>query len=269
MGARSGTETRVRWALVTGASSGIGEAFARELSARGRAVVLVARRKDRLEALARELGGEARAIAVALDVAAPGAGEQLDALLRAREIEVDLLVNNAGVGHTGRFHEEPAERALAMVDLNVRALVDLTRRFVPPMVARGAGAVVNVASMASFQAVPFLAVYAATKAFVLSFTEALSDELAGTGVRAQAVCPGNIPTEFQRTAGTADVPFTRTPATSPRAVAAASLDGLARGRPLVIPSARDRGTVMLQRLVPRRWVRRVAGALFRPAEAAR
>jgi short-subunit dehydrogenase len=257
-----------RWALVTGASSGIGEAFARELGARGRAVVLVARRADRLEALVRELGGDGRALAVPLDLAAAGAGEQLQALLRARGLEVDLLVNNAGIGHTGRFHEEPVERVLAMVDLNVRALVDLTRRFVPPMVARGSGAVVNVASMASFQPVPFLAVYAATKAFVLSFTEALSDELAGTGVRAQALCPGNIPTEFQRTAGTAGLPFDRTPATAPRVVAAASLDALERGPSLVIPGARDRATVALQRLVPRRWVRRIAGGLFRPVGSA-
>jgi hypothetical protein len=231
--------------------------------------VLVARRQERLAGLVEALGGEVDALAVPLDLAAPGAGEQLEALLRARDIHVEVLVNNAGVGHTGRFDEEPADRIHAMVDLNVRTVVDLTRRFLPPMVARRAGAILNVASMASFQPVPFLAVYAATKAFVLSFTEALAVELRGTGVRVQALCPGNIPTEFQQVAGTAGLPFDRTPATSAERVAATALDALERGRLVVIPGMGDRVRVSLQRFVPRQIVRRLAGELFRPPGAPR
>ena len=251
-------------ALVTGASSGIGEAFARALAARGRRLVLVARRGDRLAYLARELGGDAAALAVTLDLARPGAEDELAAKVSAAGIDIDLLVNNAGVGHTGHFQEEPLDRLLGMVDLNVRSVVALTRRFLPAMVERRNGAIVNVVSMSAFQPVPFLATYAATKAFVLSLTEALATELEGTGVKVQALCPGNIPTEFQQLAGTERVAFTRTPSMSAAAVAEASLRALDRGQVIVIPGLRDRILVALQRLVPRPMVRRAAARLFRP-----
>jgi short-subunit dehydrogenase len=253
--------------VVTGASSGIGESFARILRGRGDRVVLVARRRDRLARLAEALGGEPAVLTVALDLASPGSGEQLEAVLRARGIGVDVLVNNAGLGHRGRFHEEPPDRVAAMLDLNVRALTDLTRRFLPGMVSRGKGAVVNVASMSSFQPVPFLAVYAATKAYVLSFTESLAVELEGTGVVVQALCPGNIPTEFQQVAGTEHAPYSRTPAMSPLEVARASVDALAKRSVIVIPGVRDRVSARLVSLAPRSWVRRVAGQLFRPSPA--
>jgi short-subunit dehydrogenase len=251
-------------ALVTGASSGIGEAFARALRARGHRLVLVARRLDRLTRLAAELGGEDAALPVALDLAREDAAAVLERTLAARGLGVGLLVNNAGVGLRGRVHEQPPERLRAMIDVDVRAVVDLTRALVPPMVARGEGAVVNVVSMSAFQPVPFLAVYAASKAFVLSFTESLATELEGTGVVVQALCPGNIPTEFQSVAGTAGTPFDRTKATTPAEVVEASLRGLERRRLIVIPSARDEMTVAAQRLVPRSWVRRAAADLFRP-----
>jgi short-subunit dehydrogenase len=253
--------------LVTGASSGIGEAFARVLRGRGDRLVLVARREERLARLAEVLGGEPAVLTVTLDLAAPGAGEQLEAVLRARRIAVDVLVNNAGVGHSGPFHAEPADRVRAMVELNVRTLTELTHRFLPAMVARGRGAVLNVASMSSFQPVPYLAVYAATKAYVLSFTEALAVELEGTGVAVQALCPGNIPTEFQKVAGTERSAYSRTPAMSAMDVARVSVDALAQGRVVVIPGVRDRVTVGMQRLVPRSIVRRIAGQLFRPTAA--
>ena len=255
-------------ALVTGASSGIGEAFARALAARGRRLVLVARRGDRLAQLARELGGDAAVLAVTLDLARPGAEDELAARVSAAGIDVDLLVNNAGVGHTGNFQEEPPDRLLGMVDLNVRSVVALTRRFLPAMVERRGGAIVNVVSMSAFQPVPFLATYAATKAFVLSLTEALAIELAGTGVKVQALCPGNIPTEFQQVAGTERVAFTRTPSMSPAEVAAVSLRALDRGQVVVIPGTRDRFMVALQRFAPRRLVLRIAAGLFRPAAKA-
>jgi short-subunit dehydrogenase len=169
------------------------------------------------------------------------------------------------VGHTGRFDEQPPDRLLAMVDLNVRAVVALTRRFLPPMVERRAGAILNVVSMSAFQPVPYLAAYAATKAFVLSLTESLATELEGTGVTVQALCPGNIPTGFQQVAGTEHVAFTRTPSMSAEDVAEASLRALERGTLIVIPGRRDRAMVALQRLVPRAFVRRAAAGLFRPS----
>ncbi len=226
--------------------------------------MLVARRGDRLERLSAELGGEASALPVPLDLARPEAAEVLVRTLAQRGIDVGLLVNNAGLGLAGRVLDQPVERLRAMIDVDVRAVVDLTRAFVPAMVERGAGAVINVVSRSAFQAVPFLAVYAASKAFVLSFTEALATELAGTGVVVQALCPGNVPTEFQQVAGTAHLAFNRTAATRPPDVVAASLAGLDRHRLIVIPDLANRMTVAAQRLLPRSWVRRAAGDLFRP-----
>jgi short-subunit dehydrogenase len=249
---------------VTGASSGIGETFARALRARGERLVLVARRADRLARLAAELGGEEAALPVTLDLARPDATASLQRALEAHGIGVSLLVNNAGVGYSGRFHEQDPERLRAMIDLNVRAVVELTRAFVPSMIERGGGAVLNVVSMSAFQPVPFLAVYAASKAFVLSFAESMATELEGTGVTVQALCPGNIPTEFQQVAGTAGSRFDRTPATPAREVVEASLAALDRRQLVVIPGFRDRITVRAQRFVPRSWVRRAAGELFRP-----
>ena len=159
-------------ALVTGASSGIGTAYARALRARGERLVLVARREARLAALAEELGGVEAATPIPVDLVDPGGPRRLQAEIEKRGLAVDLLVNNAGFGDTGPFHEAPIERLTEMIDLNARALTELTRRFLPAMVARGRGRIVNVVSTAAFQPVPFLSVYAATKSFVLSFTEA-------------------------------------------------------------------------------------------------
>jgi uncharacterized protein len=180
---------------------------------------------------------------------------------------VELLVNNAGLGDTGRFHEAPPERIRDIMEINVRALVELTRAFLPAMVERGQGAIVNVVSMSAFQPVPFLATYAASKAFVLSFTESLAHELRGTGVKVQALCPGLVPTEFQAAAGTDRVPFNSSKATTAEAVVEASLRALNGPRVTVVPGWRDRLGLALQRWVPRRLVISVAAALFRPADA--
>jgi len=249
-------------AVVTGASSGIGAAFARGLARRGEKLVLVARRGDRLDTLAREVGGDPTTIT--LDLTSPTAPSELEAELRARNITVDLLVNNAGVGHTGPFASEPIERVVEIVDLNVRAVLDLTRRLLPGMLERKRGRIVNVVSMSAFQPVPYLAVYAASKAFLLSFTEALAAEVQGSGVRIQALCPGNIPTEFQKVAGTDRVLFDRTPPMSAEAVVEASLQALERGGGRVVPGFRQKFMLGLQAFVPRGVVVRAAGELFRP-----
>ena len=256
-----------RRALVTGASSGIGAAFARGLFRQGWPLVLVARRADRLGSLARELGGGERVLTVPLDLTAAGALDRLEQEIRRHGLEIELLVNNAGVGHTGRFPQEPRERVLGMVDLNVRALVELTHRLLPDMVERRHGAIVNVASTAAFQPVGFMSVYAATKSFVLSFTEGLHVELQGTGVRVQALCPGLTESEFHAVSGTDRLFFTRTPRMSAEDVVACSLRGLERGRLRVVAGWSNRLLAALQGWFPRPVVRRVAASLFRPSAA--
>jgi uncharacterized protein len=252
-------------ALVTGASSGIGVAYARALHARGERLILVARRRDRLQALADELGGAA---VIVVDLTAAGAAERLAAEVEARGLAVDVLINNAGVGHTARFHEEAPERIAGMIDLNIRALVALTRAFLPGMVARGHGRLVNVASNAAFQPVPFLTTYAATKAFVLSFTEGLAGELRGTGVTVQALCPGLTSTEFLEVAGTArGLLVNRLPAMSAEDVVACSLRALDRGRLRVIAGLPNRLLARVQHFLPRSLVRAVAAELYRPGRA--
>jgi short-subunit dehydrogenase len=253
-------------ALVTGASSGIGAAYLRGLRSRGERVILVARRADRLEALARQLGGEPHALVVPLDLAATGSADRLRRDLEGRGIAVDILVNCAGLGHTAAFQAQRIETVRALLDVNVRALVELTHAFLPGMIARGRGWVVNVASNAAFQPVPYLAIYAATKAFVLSFSEALAEELRGTGVRVQALCPGITATEFLEVAETSrDLLVNHMPMMTADQVVRASLRGLDRGRVRVVAGWSNRLLgFAVQRLAPRGLARRVAGALYRP-----
>jgi len=251
--------------VVTGASSGIGEAFARALRARGERLVLVARRRDRLDRLARELGGEEWALAVDLDLAAPDSARELASRLGGRAIDVDLLVNNAGLGHTAPFEAQSPDVLRAMIDVNVRSVVDLTRTFLPAMKARGSGRIVNVASNAAFQPVPFHTVYAATKAFVLSFTEGLAEELRGTGVRVQALCPGLTKTEFLEVSDThGRLLISKMPMLTAEDVVAASLRGLDRGQVRVVVGLANRLTAFAVRFSPSALTRRVAGMLYRP-----
>jgi short-subunit dehydrogenase len=257
-------------ALVTGASSGIGAAFARALHARGERLVLVARRLDRLEALARELGGEPHAFALQVDLSSPDAASRIKEAVEARSLAVDLLVNNAGLGHTAPFYEQRPEVIRSMLDVNVRAVVELTHAFLPGMRARRRGRIVNVASNAAFQPVPFLTVYAATKAFVLSFSEGLFEELRGSGVRVQALCPGVTDTEFLDVAQTGEHLLARKmPALSADEVVSASLHALGRGRVLVVSGWSNRLLGFLsRRIAPRGLSRWVAGELYRPRKGA-
>jgi len=252
-------------ALVTGASSGIGLAFARALRRRGMRLVLVARREDRLRKLSQELGGEEAAAIVPADLATPAGVSRVVEAVRARGFAIDLLVNNAGMGHTGRFVEQQPEVIREMLDLNISAVVTLTRTFLPDMLSRGRGAIVNVASNAAFQPVPFLTVYAATKAFVLSFTEGVAGEVAGSGVRIQALCPGITATEFLDVAETdSGLLVRRMPMMTAEQVVEASLAGLDRGRVRVAAGFTNRAVAAVERFVPSALVRRVAAELYRP-----
>jgi short-subunit dehydrogenase len=252
-------------ALVTGASSGIGLEFARALRRRGMTLVLVARRADRLRSLAEQLGSGADVLALPTDLTAPEGVGALVGELRARGLAIDLLVNNAGMGHTGRFSEQKPAVIREMLALNITAVVELTQAFLPDMLRRGQGAIVNVASNAAFQPVPFLNVYAATKAFVLSFTEGLAEEVKGTGIKVQALCPGITATEFLDVAEThSGLLVRRMPMMTAEDVVAASLAGLERGRVRVVAGFANRALATLQRFVPNAVVRRVSGQLYRP-----
>ncbi|MCB9742742.1 MAG: SDR family oxidoreductase [Alphaproteobacteria bacterium] len=239
--------------VVTGASSGIGEAFARRLSALGHPLLLVARREARLQALAAALPGEAEVLVADLSTEAG-----VDAVVEAvAGRPLALLVNNAGAGALGPFAEQDPARQLALVQLNCVAVVGLTRRLLPGMLAQGRGGVIVVSSVGGFLPSPWLSVYGATKAFGLAFTEALSVELRGSGVHALALCPGPTRTEFGAQAGVKNM-TAQDIYLAPEAVAQAALDGLGR-RVIVVPGLMNKLTVWLARFVPRGLVRVLAG----------
>jgi uncharacterized protein len=245
-------------ALVTGASAGLGVEFARQLSKRGHSVVLAARRKERLEELAKELGN---ARAVAIDLSKSNAAAKLMADLEANGEEVDLLVNNAGFGLIGRFAKAESKRLRQMIDLNVGTLTDLCRTVAPAMMKRKTGGIINVASTAAFQPGPNMAVYFATKAFVLSFTEALHEELKPHGIRVTCLCPGPTRTEFGDVAGFGgNGLFDRVAMNAPEVVAA-GLDGLEKNKAVVVPGLLNKVTANSGRFAPRSVVRKITGAI--------
>jgi uncharacterized protein len=249
--------------LITGASSGIGAAFARKLAARGRNVLLVARSEDKLIALCNELGRltSIRAQYLALDLLQPDAAAQLLEETKKRELDIEMLINNAGFGSMGDFTKLDLNHELDMIQLNVRALVDLTHRFLVPMRERKQGTIINVASTASFQAVPYMATYAATKAFVLSFSEALWEENRLHGIHVMALCPGVTETNFFQASGI-DRPPMRTIQTAEEVVETA-LRALARHKSTVISGWTNWITVEAERIVPRTVVTKVAGKALR------
>jgi hypothetical protein len=245
-------------ALITGASAGLGVEFARQLSKKGQRLVLAARRKDRLDALATELGN---ARAVEIDLSKPGAVKTLLADLDNADEQVETLINNAGFGLRGRFVELDAEREHEMIDLNIGALTDLCRTIAPQMVERRSGAILNVASTAAFQPGPNMAVYFATKAYVLSFSEALHEELKPHGVRVSALCPGPTRTEFGEVAGIKTLGRFDRLAMESEPVVRAGLEGLETNEAVVIPGATNKIGAWSTRLAPRSVVRRIAGSL--------
>jgi hypothetical protein len=252
-------------ALVTGASAGIGAEFARRLRARGRRLVLVARRGDRLRELQQELGGAEAAAVVPADLASPDGPERVCQELARLGLGVELLVNNAGLGCTGRFQRNDPARLAQLCAVNVAALVLLTRLLLPPMLERRSGAVVNVASTAGFQPVPFFSAYAASKAFVVSFSQALAVELRGSGVHVQLLCPGPTHSEFFDSASHEGLLADRLPRASPGEVVEASLNGLERRRERVVVGAANQLLARLVGVLPLPLVRAVAGRLYRPS----
>jgi short-subunit dehydrogenase len=245
-------------ALITGASAGLGVEFARVLSKRGHRLVLAARRKDRLEALAKELGN---ARAVAIDLSAKTAAARLTAELEAAGERVELLINNAGFGLIGRFAELDARRLRQMIDLNVGTLTDLCRVVAPTMIKRKSGGILNVASTAAFQPGASMAVYFATKAYVLSFTEALHEELKPHGVHVTALCPGPTRTEFGEVAGFGGSGAFDRFAMDAAAVVEAGLNGVEKNHAVVVPGWINKVGAASTRFVPRPIVRKIAGAI--------
>ncbi|AMN45405.1 SDR family NAD(P)-dependent oxidoreductase [Rhodoplanes sp. Z2-YC6860] len=238
--------------LITGASAGIGAALATMFAEHGHAVVLTARREAQLSAVADaiERAGRPRPRIIATDLARPEATAEIESELRAAGLEVQYLVNNAGFGFVGNATEMNGAERLAMVDLNVRALTELSLTFAPSLV-RHKGGLLNVASVAGFMPGPGMAVYHATKAYVVSFSEALHQELKSQGVRVTALCPGPVETEFQTRAGMPEGYFPKIMTRSPDRVAREGYDGLMRGRRIVIPGFNNQVAALLPRFVPR------------------
>ena len=241
--------------LITGASAGIGTELARQLAARGHNLTLVARRRDRLDQLAEELrrAHGTHADVHAVDLADDAARAALIDALQQGERDVVAVCNNAGYGSFGHFWELPRESETKMVRLNCEALVELTHAFLPAMVERGEGAILEVASMASFQPAPWNSTYSATKAFVLSFSEGVSAELAGTGVTLTVLCPGPVETEFADIAGVADLEagLPNFLSQSAEEVARAGISGMDRGKRVVFTGLPHRVMAQAGRFTPR------------------
>ncbi|HLK68650.1 MAG TPA: SDR family oxidoreductase [Bryobacteraceae bacterium] len=255
---------RGKWALVTGASSGIGRALAGELAAGGTHLVLTARRKQRLAKLRREFHSKygVQIEAVAADLTDPDAPQEIFAFTEQRGVTVDVLVNNAGVGSYGEFRNSDVERELNIVQLNCSAVIHLTRLYVPGMVKRRSGGILIVSSTAAFQGVPYMATYGASKAFDLLFAEALAREVEGYGVRVCALCPGPTTSEFGKVAGVPEEIVVGVE--SAEHVARVGLRGLAAGEHSVVSGFTNWVGVELQRIAPRRLVTSAAEMLLRP-----
>ncbi len=255
-------------ALITGASSGIGEALAARFARGGYNLVLVARRVDKLKALAQTLAAEhgVKVWAAPADLCEPDAAQKLAAAMKRARRPIDVLVNNAGVLEHGPFAAMPAERHQQLIALNISGLTALLAQFVPPMLARGSGRVLNVASIAAFQPVPSLATYAATKAYVLSLTESLSEEWKGQGVTITALCPGITATNMLASAQQGSQQVGKLPqflVGSAEAVADEGYEACLAGRVICVPGAMNQATILAARATPKWLLRRVSGALVR------
>jgi short-subunit dehydrogenase len=250
-------------ALVTGASAGLGTELAWLLAADGHDVVIVARRRDKLEALAAEIKGkhEVQVHVLAEDLAKPGAAKRIQAALDEKGIAIEVLVNNAGFGGTGAFAERELVRELEMIQVNIVALVELTHLLLPRMIANKSGRVLNIGSTAGFVPGAFMAIYYASKAFVNSFTEALSVELEGTGVTATVSCPGATATEFAQVAGNEKTPLFKSKVMGAREVAEDAYRAMMRGQPLSVAGFMNKVRIASLRVAPRGMMRSVAAGM--------
>jgi uncharacterized protein len=259
-----------KWALVTGASAGIGKALAEELARGGTHLVLTARRADRLEQLARQLSTahKIQTRTFIADLTQPDAPEKIFQFTQEQQLEIELLINNAGFGAYGEFHTVAMKRFLDMVQVNCSAVVHLTHLYLPLMVARRRGHILIVASTAAFQAVPYISTYAATKAFDLLFAEGLAEEVRPYGVRVCALCPGSTESEFGEVAGQTGVAASKRHRETAEKVARTGLRALENGSRYIISGVPNYLGVVGQRLVSRGLVTRVAARMFRPAAKA-
>jgi short-subunit dehydrogenase len=261
---------RADTALITGASSGIGEALAKCFARDGHQLVLVARSTAKLESLAAALAKEfgVKVSVQTADLAKPGAAEALAGALKRKRIDIDVLVNNAGVLEQGAFTAMPATRHQELLDLNVSSLTAMLAQFLPPMLKRGHGRVLNVASIAAFQPVPTLATYAATKAYVLSLTESLAEELKGSGVTVTALCPGITATGMLSSATAANARLAKLPrflVGDADQVAAEGYRACMKGQVIVVPGVVNQAATLASRATPKWLLRRLAGSLTRGA----
>ncbi len=250
--------------LITGASSGIGESFARRLAARGDNLLLVARSENKLASLCNELGRASNINAqyVVSDLTERDAPQLLFEETNRRKLEIELLINNAGFGSVGDFNQLEIERELQMIDLNITALVALTHLYLQPMRERKSGAIINVASTAAFQPVPYMTTYAATKAFVLSFSEGLWEENRAHNIKVLALCPGVTETNFFAAARMGEKPPMRV-AQTPEQVVETALQGLKRNDSHIISGWTNFLTTQSERLFPRSLITRMAGRMMR------
>ncbi|MEB3284934.1 MAG: SDR family oxidoreductase [Candidatus Sericytochromatia bacterium] len=255
-------------ALVTGASSGIGEAFARALAERGFNLVLLARRGDRLDTLAAELHARSGVNIDVLpcDLTENNAFQQIETHLTQQSLTIDLLVNNAGMGLHGAFETQRAEDDERMIQLNIVALTRMTRCIVPGMVQRQRGTVIFVASTAAFQSIPYFAIYAATKAYVLSFAQALALEVGPKGILVQCLCPGPTRSEFSNHAKFQSDTITRAPQQTAEQVVSESLAAVERRAHVVVTGSINRWGTLFSSLLPRSMAARISGLLFTPRQ---
>ena len=243
------TDFHGKWALVTGASAGIGAALARELAGRGAKLILTARRQDRLESLAAEFSAQGTETRIVIaDLNDPAAPRQIYDATEGAGLAVDILVNNAGLGQYGAFHRTDPEQEFSMVRVNCEAVVRLSRIYLPRMIERGRGFVLVVASTASFQPLPYLATYAATKAFDRFFALGLAAEVAQYGIKVTALCPGTTESEFFEVARASR--FRTRKLQSAEEVARLAMDALARGQRTILPKPSGRFTAFLVRFLP-------------------
>jgi uncharacterized protein len=259
---------RGRWALVTGASAGIGVALARELAAAGANLVLTARRRDRLEQLAQELqkANRIQTEVFAADLAQPDASDSIRAFTDQKKLAIEILINNAGFGQYGELTKVDVHRLLDMVQVNCSAVVHLTHLFLPDMIQRKRGDVLIVSSRAAFQAVPYISTYAATKAFDLLLAEGLAEEMKPHGIRVCGLCPGSTESEFHVVAK--QERFSSKNQETAEKVARTGLEALAAGKSYVISGLGNYLGAHGQRLVSRRFVTRIAANMFRPGKPA-